>query len=94
MNMENKFSKTPWIAGDNGYVYCDDALGSAVAKCDLEYTVAITGEQRKANAKLIAAAPELLEALELALTLLQNPSNEATNEDIKEIENAIKKATT
>ena len=44
-------------------VYCDDSLGSAVADCRMDFTV-LSAEQKRANARLIAAAPELLEAVE------------------------------
>jgi hypothetical protein len=48
--------------------------------------------ENEANAKLIAAAPDLLEACELALSLLNLPSNEITKDDKKEIADAILKA--
>lgn len=44
-------------------VYCDDSLGSAVATCRLQHTVAISREQQAANAALIAAAVNALPAL-------------------------------
>lgn len=65
-------TKGPWdIGGVNGgglphTVYCDDATGSAVAKCDFEF-VNRSKEELRANARLIAAAPDLLEALEMSL---------------------------
>lgn len=65
----------PWEVGDNGVctdlmVYCNDALGSRVANCS-DSGHGITNEQDKANARLIAAAPELLEALQAAQRRLE-----------------------
>ena len=60
----------PWEVGVEGngtpgYVYCNNGLGSAVAIVygkALPYTVFSRAEE-EANARLIAAAPELLAAL-------------------------------
>lgn len=66
------FTPGPWEVGSGGadgnpnFIYCDDILGSAVASVPGTYTV-ISLEQRAANARLIAAAPELLEACQQAL---------------------------
>jgi hypothetical protein len=55
----------PWNAGDgkqNGtslMVYCNDSLGSRVADCS-NSGHGITDAQDEANARLIAAAPDLL----------------------------------
>lgn len=69
--MDSKFTQGPWQRGgqetkDGGnpyYVYCDDVLGSAIAKCDLRPSV-FDNEEIKANANLIVAATDLVEALE------------------------------
>lgn len=53
-------------------------------------------EARPANARLIAAAPELLEALKLAQMQIENPDNLSLDEWIacrKKIRAAIAKAT-
>lgn len=58
----------PWEAGEVGngdkfHVYCNDATGQAVAQCDQKFTF-FTTEERLANVRLIAAAPEMLAALQ------------------------------
>lgn len=63
----------PWSVGHQLYstmpVYADGAQGVAVADCAMNATYgrdgsyAITSAEMEANAKLIAAAPEMLEAL-------------------------------
>lgn len=45
-----------------------------------------------ANARLMAAAPDLLEALQLALSHLSGPTNEISSSEYKQIEKAIEKA--
>lgn len=45
-------------------VYCDDSLGSRIADCSSQgLPTIIRMEQQQANAKLIAAAPDMLELL-------------------------------
>jgi hypothetical protein len=67
--MEAKTTHTPgpWEVGKDGHgkdgwVYCDDATGSAIANTNVALST-IPQAQRAANAALIAAAPELYEAL-------------------------------
>jgi hypothetical protein len=54
----------PWMVGNVGQredprmVYCDDSLGSRVADCSTSGH-GLTVEQDLANARLIAAAPDL-----------------------------------
>jgi hypothetical protein len=65
-----KHTPGPWQVGtpgygEPGYIYCDNALGSAVAityGLPLALSVFSRAEE-EANARLIAAAPDLLEAL-------------------------------
>ena len=66
----SKHTSGPWEAGRKGYgspfaVYSDDKTGSAICQCQLEY-VARTSDEMKANASLIAAAPDMLGALKQA----------------------------
>jgi hypothetical protein len=61
----------PWCLDDRypGKVYCDDALGSLVAECGpFRFTISERHKEVGANARLIAAAPELLEALRNLVT--------------------------
>jgi len=44
-------------------VYCDDSIGSRIADCSMPGHL-ISTAQTRANTRLIAAAPELLEALQ------------------------------
>lgn len=55
-------------------VYCDDSLGSRIADCSTAGH-GISNAQQLANARLIAAAPQMLEALELAYGVLKMRSN-------------------
>lgn len=65
--METKFTKGEWVyvGGDNGS--CEINIGettTSVCRWDKNTGVnVISREEMEANAKLIAAAPELLEAL-------------------------------
>lgn len=57
--METKFTKAPWfVAGKTGFV---NQIEIAPAIC----TAYGAGEELEANARLIAAAPELFEALRM-----------------------------
>jgi hypothetical protein len=63
----------PWVLSDDdclaGNVYSTDATGSIVARVKgFEYALRPESEWR-ANATLIAAAPDLLEAIQLILPL-------------------------
>lgn len=77
----------PWIYEDG------DVLGGpgGIACVVPLYTANGLGEG-KANARLIAAAPELLEALQLALLVIASPNMHARQKNIDIIENAIAKA--
>lgn len=77
----SKHTKGPWSLGGeegdgtgaSGYVYCDNSLGSAVAICfgeHLRFTV-FPREEEIANARLIASAPDLLDACERALEVIE-----------------------
>lgn len=63
-----KATPGPWECGaGNAYepqttVYCDDALGSAVATCAHSMTALIPSEQERANAAAIAACVNFLRA--------------------------------
>jgi len=64
-----KHTPGPWECGDEIkgesplMVYCNDATGQRIADCTNDLTFH-SREEKRANACLIAAAPEMLEALE------------------------------
>jgi hypothetical protein len=57
----SKFTPGPWIA-DGVEVYSTDCDHHAVANCSVNHTCR-SSDEAEANASLVAAAPELLEAL-------------------------------
>lgn len=81
------YTKGEWLFGHNVGVYCSGKHIADIAQSESGF------DETLANARLIAAAPDLLEACELALSLFSLPSNEITKEDLKEIQAAINKAT-
>ncbi len=87
--ISNKHTPGPWKLSANqfvkGSIYGSDSY--------LIASVSIGQSEYEANAKLIAAAPELLAACEMALPYLELPSNEITRADFEQIKAAIKKAT-
>jgi len=106
--MKTKHTKGPWIALKNSAFYevynesrFDDesdcffsvnVLLHDMNSNDLNHT-----EENKANAKLIAAAPDLLEALNIAVQILESKNGYHKDHDnplsIKQMKEAIKKAT-
>lgn len=62
-----KHTPGPWLL-DGTYVYQDDATGRTIADC--AHNKNRDRAEQVANAKLIAAAPELLDALRDALKAL------------------------
>lgn len=64
--MTDTHTKGPWLYNPeetHNHVHSDDITGSAICSFDMAY-VHRTQEEKEANGYLIAAAPELLEALE------------------------------
>lgn len=95
-----KFTPGPWVARIDNYgidvIKDDDSsfgivlLGTRNELKDFNYPI----EQAEANAKLIAAAPELLEALLLVIECFPEPLLEdQMNEEYFKVKAAIKKAT-
>lgn len=78
---ETKYTPGPWFEHREGFsaVYVEARIGGGMIQ-----EVAVCGpteagqEQQAANANMIAAAPELLEALEL---LVDNPYRDGTESD-------------
>ena len=77
----DKHTPGPWALGGkegdgegfDGYVYCNDRHGNAVAVCfgfEFRHST-LTREEQLANARLIAEAPDLLKALEAAKEALE-----------------------
>lgn len=68
-----KHTKEPWEIGTPNIPHPDEAVGKTVGIVAEHFTVADVyddfedPEQAKANARLIAAAPDLLEALRMVL---------------------------
>lgn len=76
----SKHTPGPWTLDDRGYKYIVSKSGDGYITRDIcrldGSTMAALAQE--ANARLIAAAPELLEALEL---LVDNPYREGTESD-------------
>ncbi len=107
--METKFTEEEWIARDNGSYWevkrKGEIVGDICAVFECVQKPYITEENQKANAKLIAAAPQMYRIIERALsisdlwTYLDDVAGEFEGEAIalqsmkREFESAIKKAT-
>ena len=91
----NKHTPGPWKApkptiGDSNCLYIGEKTGNWDI-CVINTTTAPTPKQAKANARLIAAAPDLLEALE-QLTAVCNYQYKGTAAYNQALE-AVRKAT-
>lgn len=95
---EKKFTPGPWVTDELprniGSVYAQDSLGSMIVrKPDMKYLfVSRTEEELKANANLIAAAPELFEALEFMVANIGQPVAMETIDGFDKAKLVIKKA--
>lgn len=80
----------PWIQGEHGYFYG----GPHSVICRLEYPSTMTCDQILGNARLIAAAPELLAALGYMQDYLRlAPVTEPNRYALAKVSAAIEKAT-
>lgn len=93
--MKTKHTKGEWAFDDNE-VY-SESTDHGAAICTMNTTSAhFTEDEMKANAKLIAAAPELLDALQELITLYYTPEDgyiSPYKEAWEKANAAIKKAT-
>jgi len=90
--METKFTKGEWKVNNDCFTEVHGLTTSEIGngKEWLAYVRGNTPEERKANAKLIAAAPDLLESLKNAIYIIETKADGFGVNDLKQ---AIKKAT-
>lgn len=96
--MEKKYTKGPWEIGsddtnEHGVKTIDiDAPGAGVESLCTIYDCEFN-EEGPANSKLIAVAPELLEAAQFAVKVIyENKLDNQLPKTLSELENAINKA--
>jgi len=90
--MSAKHTPGPWVTDPEGHIrapYPNHAPGISIARmtCFGAHDVHMA---MGANAALISAAPDMLEALESALALLQDP--DATDTDADKVETLLEAA--
>jgi hypothetical protein len=102
--MMDKYTPSPWLSdGLTIYALMHSGWKKGVEQfknrfyCSVQRDKDCSLEEAAANAKLIAAAPDLLEALELSMKWLNNfhPDFELVsqwNEDVENMQSAIRKA--
>lgn len=81
-----KHTQGPWGVKNHGMVYTMDNM-TAICSTDVEVG---NDEEAQANAKLIAAAPELLEALRLMLAYPEGCPMDVTTQARAAIDKATK----
>lgn len=84
--MKTQHTPGPWTVDDNGFIY--DYAGNTIAD---PHCSDIDLDEREANARLIAAAPELLNALERLYNAIDS-CVELTPDLLQEVKSVIKKA--
>lgn len=89
ITMETKFTKGEWVIREMHPSFIVETDETIVAIID-KWT---SQDEAQPNAKLIAAAPELLEALESAVKAMKIVTSSAIKPFIRRAEAAIKKAT-
>ena len=68
---ERKWTPGPWRVGPVDDTRVEDADGNEVAQIDGDYNQPETWPLMEANARLIAAAPDLYEALEITIGYIE-----------------------
>jgi hypothetical protein len=87
----NDHTKGKWVYDEKRpfYIYSDDATGSIIASCDSFQYAQRPDKEKAANAKIMTAAPEMLEALKN----LENDDGKAMPPSAwRLVKDAIKKA--
>lgn len=88
--IKTKHTTGPWRVGDNGATVFGPKTSETLRTIATLTKVPMVLNETKANARLIAAAPEMLEALEEFLLCGPNAGH---NQDLLEqVKNTIKKA--
>ena len=69
--MSTNHTPGPWsVLIEGSHCFIEDANGQTIARASHPFPFTTTDDERNANARLIAAAPELLDALRRALNVL------------------------
>lgn len=96
--MKKTFTKGPWTQLEE-QVYANFESENPILICEIDSMFSnLTGQEREANVKLIAAAPELLESLKVFVDKYETaPDNEKfgaglTNGDFIKAREILKKA--
>lgn len=87
--METKHTPGPWKVDSEYPERITDSNNDGIADC-VDWFSYKTWEEKEENAKLISAAPELLEALIAALPYVKHSGLKVT---VEKVEAAIEKAT-
>jgi hypothetical protein len=92
--MSNKHTPGPWARGTLGdggrvNVYADDTMNLRICRVDSGQDI---GMDAMSNARLIAAAPELLEALKWAVNFLEDNFSESDMPELRKLRAARDKA--
>ena len=90
------YTKGPWVALKRGMGDTEIIAKNRRVVCECTFTDALDGSEFQANARLIAAAPDLLEALVILLYHAQETyphfESERGQRDIESALDAIRKA--
>ena len=101
METKSKHTPGPWKVFNSKYadkpgIETDDETFSVVVFGKISESCGVDGrteDEKQANAKLIAAAPDLLEALQAIVNWLESPADALSDKDFNAAKEAIKKAT-